>query len=256
MSLMADKNILFVVEGENDETSFISTIFKVCYKNQNYCFYKYKTNIHVLAKKIEEEYPDFDESDEFDIRLVLRSLGNEDVLSRKYTDIYLIFDFDPQHSDPQFEMVKRMMLYFNESYDKGKIFINYPMIQSYKHFSKLPDQNFKNKIVSDADFYHYKELVNEESNFKQLSKYDYFTIYSLAAHHLKKANYIINDTYSIPDKISYLDWDFSNILEKQILSFCDNQFVYVLNTSIFILIDYAPDAFFRQIKENRDNFFI
>ncbi len=255
---MSNKNILFIVEGENDESDFISRLFKVCYKNQTYQFYKYKTNIHVLADKLNKEFPDFDEHEDLDIKLILRSIyGDKDgVLSREYTDIYMIFDFEPQHSNPHFEMIKRMLAYFNESYDMGKLFINYPMMQSYKHLSKLPDEQFIHRCVSHDEILHYKDKVDKESDYKHLSAYDYFTIYSIAVHHLKKANYILNDKYSIPDKNDYMNWDAVEIYEKQLSSFIEDDSVSVLNTSIFVLPDYNITKFFKQISDGKDKFML
>ena len=56
-----------------------------------------------LAKRLEDDYPNFDE-DEADICLVLRSYESSNtkraILSEKYTDVFLIFDFGPQHDSP------------------------------------------------------------------------------------------------------------------------------------------------------------
>ena len=70
---MQNNKVLFIVEGESDEVRFLKRMFHTCFSNQNYEIYSYKTNIHVLAQLLFQEYPDF-ESDEIDIKLVLRSL--------------------------------------------------------------------------------------------------------------------------------------------------------------------------------------
>ena len=77
VSLMPDHNFLFIVEGDTDEPRFIKQLFQKCYSSVKFKTYTYRTNLHNLAKIIEEEYSDFEE-DEIDIKLVLKSQeGNE-----------------------------------------------------------------------------------------------------------------------------------------------------------------------------------
>ena len=62
--------------------------------------YTYRTNIHVLAQELFNNYNDFDEGN-VDVKLVLASCEDNDrrkqLLYDTYSDIYMIFDFDPQH---------------------------------------------------------------------------------------------------------------------------------------------------------------
>ena len=110
------KRILVVVEGEADEVKFLKKLFQKCHKNADYKVYSYRTNIHVLAQELYNNYPDF-ENDETDIKLVLASLEpNEDKrqkLLEKYTDVYLIFDFDFQAPQYNYEKISNMIDYFN-----------------------------------------------------------------------------------------------------------------------------------------------
>ena len=83
---MPNNKILFIVEGENDEVSFIKKMLSVCSPNTAYEFYSYRCNIHVLAQVLYNEYPDF-EDDKIDIQLVLKSKENDkgkrDLLSQR-----------------------------------------------------------------------------------------------------------------------------------------------------------------------------
>ncbi len=67
------KKILIIVEGEADEVRFLEDLFKKCNKKTEYKVYSYKTNIHVLAQELFNNYNDFD-SGYIDIKLVLSSL--------------------------------------------------------------------------------------------------------------------------------------------------------------------------------------
>ena len=247
------KRILVIVEGEADEVKFLRSLFQNCYKKADYKVYSYKTNIHVLAQELYNNYPDFDE-DETDIKLVLASLetnaDKKKKLLEKYTDVFMIFDFDPQHDHPHFDTVRRMLKYFDDSTAQGKLFINYPMMQSYKHFSMLPDDSFADRKVTMEEIKNYKELVGNESNFTDLNKYTYLTFYSLAVHHLKKANKILTGDYLLPEIREYLDFDATNVYDKQLAILKSEEKVYVLNTCIFALVDFAPRRFYGFLKQH------
>ena len=253
------KKILMIVEGDRDEKKFFSKLFSSCFKKAEYSFYSYRTNIHVLAQELIDNYPDF-EHEEIDIRLILLSLEKNDdrksILLDNYTDIYLVFDFDPHHKPSHFPIIKRMLYYFNDSTLQGKLYINYPMMQSYKHFSSLPDENFATKQVLLSDIRSYKQTVGNESAFTNLNSYNYVLFYSLAVHHLKKIYFIINHHYCIPSVETYLNMDFVSLFDHEVMLILEKQVVDVVNTCIFALCDYAPNAFFRFISKCKDDLLI
>ena len=89
--------------------------YKTCvfYK---YEVYSYDTNIHILAQELTKEgvIDDF-----LDINLVLREKETDpklrEMLSKNFSDIFLIFDFDPQHNYPSFNKVQTLLDYFTDS---------------------------------------------------------------------------------------------------------------------------------------------
>jgi hypothetical protein len=71
-----------------------------------------------------------------------------------------------------------MLKYFNDSTNQGKLFINYPMMESYKHFNKLPDDGFKERIIKAGEIKDYKEIVDKNSSFRNLDLFTYAEYYS------------------------------------------------------------------------------
>lgn len=253
---MDDKNILFIVEGEVDEPTVIHRLFKVCNLG-DYRIYSYRTNVHNLAKYLIEEYPTFEQED-IDIRLVLRSHEKDEdkkqLLSGKYTDIYMVFDFEPQQDVPRFKMIRRMLNFFQTSSEEGKLFINYPMMQSYRHINKMPDPCFESLKVTHSEYSKYKEIVSKYGFYNDINSYTYPIFMSLVGHHLKKLNYILNGTYAMPTLKEYQNIDYLKIFDKQ-KDFNENEnWIYVLNTTLFILIDYNPTLYFNQIDTHMDMF--
>lgn len=253
------KNILLIVEGISDEVEFLMGLFEKCNRKTEYKVYSYKTNIHILAQELFNNYNDFDEEN-IDIKLVLASLENDEdrkqLLYKKYSDIYMIFDFEPQHDHPHFDTIKRMVSYFNDSTLKGKLFLNYPMMQSYKHFNKLPCSSFENLEVTLDEIKKYKEIVGNVSGFTDLTKYNYITYFSIAIHHLKKANKFLNGVYEILSIDNYLKLDYSKIYDLELALFMEKNKISVLNTCVFSLIDFAPNKFFSFVEKHSDELLI
>ena len=253
------KKILLIVEGESDEVKFLRGLFENCFKKADYKFYSYKTNIHALAQELYNNYPDFDEGD-IDIRLVLASLESskdkKELLMDKYSDIYMVFDFEPQHDHKHFDTVRRMVNYFNDSTNQGQLFINYPMMQSYKHFDCLPCPSFEFFEVTLEQSKGYKQYVGEISNFTDLTKYTYVTYFSIAVHQLKKANKILNGGYTLPSKSEYFDFKATQIFDYQVNLLESSNNISVLNTCIFALVDFAPSKFFAFVSRHKDDLLI
>lgn len=249
------KKILLIVEGESDEVKFLRGLFENCFKKAEYKFYSYKTNIHTLAQELYNNYPDFDDGD-IDIRLVLASLESskdkKEMLMDKYSDIYMVFDFEPQHDHKHFDTVRRMVNYFNDSTNQGQLFINYPMMQSYKHFDCLPCPSFEFCEVTLEQSKRYKQYVGEISNFTDLTKYTYVTYFSIAVHQLKKTNKILNGGYTLPSKSEYFDFKATQIFDYQVNLLESSNNISVLNTCIFALVDFAPSKFFAFVSRHKD----
>ena len=248
---MANNRVLFIVEGANDEVSFVKRLLEKYGGMQEYEVYPYKCTIHTLAQILYNEYPDFEEN-EIDIQLVLRSKERDknqrELLSQKYRDIFLIFDFEPHHNLPHFDTVRRMLLYFNDSSDHGKLFINYPMMQSYKHFPSLPDDSFAQRRVTIQDCLHYKQLVGEYSSYTDINQYNHTTFVSLMVHHIRKANYILTGQYLLPTADEYMKWNFVDIFDIQCSLMNSGDPIFVINTCIMIPVDFAPNRFFELVS--------
>ena len=251
---MAERKILFICEGNNDEPHFLKKLMKESYPSYKYKIYPYRTTIHVLASILSKYYPDFDNG-ETDIQAILREIEEEanrkQLLSETFTDIILAFDFEPQHDHPYFDIVRRMLLFYIDSSDMGKLYLNYPMMQSYKHHPELPDKDF---LIRTASPLNYKELVGKESNFTDLTKYDYKLFVSIVLHHLSKAWKLCNKKSNLPTVNEYYGIQWTDIYDIQLKKFEKDKDVYVLNTLLFSLIDYNPTAFFTEVQRHPQNY--
>lgn len=249
------KKILFIVEGENDEPDFFEQARVVFFHNYEINYYTYKTSIHDLIDNIF----DGDEIDEdIDIKKMLRANEKDpkmkERLGEKYTDIYMVFDMEPHYHKDNSAIVEKMLCYFNDATQNGKLYINYPMMQSYKHLKSMPDDEFMERKVSKEKVSGYKELVGKVSHYQDVKKLNFDTLLSLCAHHLKKVNYILSSSYILPSISEYMQFDYTALYSKQYDMWKTEEYIYVLNTSIFWLLEYEPMRYLDMLCKHRTTF--
>ncbi len=259
--------ILLIVEGARLEPQFFNQIQKayglsfeiVCVKN----------NIYSLFKKMKSL--DF----QADIKQILIEMVNEKDLAKRleenFTYTYLVFDLDAHHTEefeetaPLAEIIKanlerlqEMTEYFTDETDPtiGKIYINYPMMESFKDCNSFDDEDYLTSIVSLEDLKNYKELVGKKKMAnKRLDHYVIDDFDKLSRLNIKKLQSILQGSCR---SISYADYQ---VLSKQsIISnaekciFDEDKAISVLNTAALFAVDYFgnQNGFFDGIMNESD----
>lgn len=162
---------LLIVEGKHEKAALFWLIFK-CFPEMNIDIddvWIYGTNIYQLYEDIVKEYGDDWANDEMDVDLpfvISKKEHPEKVCYRDdFTNIILVFDYE--RHDPAFseEKILEMQHCFEDSTDMGKLYLNYPMIESYLHLKSIPDEEYMNRKipVSLQPGDRYKGLVKSES---------------------------------------------------------------------------------------------
>ena len=174
-----------------------------------------------------------------------------------FRDIFLVFDYERQ--DPSFDaaLIRKMLAFWSESTENGLLYVNYPMIEAYKHLKKpLPDLDYLRRkcncsiLFSDETRNNkYKQIVGSESSFTNLRKITRDTFKTLVIHNLCKASAITGSTTDISEQTARQYWqeiDYSKILDVQNQCAEDavNGFVYVLATCLFFIPEYNSNLIF------------
>lgn len=249
---MSKKRILAIVEGEKADYKLMQHLFDLFY-DQEYYVFPYRTNLYSLYNSF--ELNDKDDFEALDTIQVLKSMEvnieKRKQLSEKFTDIILIFDFDPQ--DPNFsaEKIIKMKRIFNESTENGKLYINYPMVEAFKHLKNVQDENFINLQISYKDLVNkkYKTMVSNFSFQNDYKKYDRIMCLNIFRLNVIKANSMLNNKMSMPVTASeYFCIDLDAILSKQCALLEDTGAFFVLCTCIFFFLDNRPIYFLNEIK--------
>jgi len=226
---MASKpaNILIISEGAVAEEAIMRKLQKAYGLDGKFEYTSYKTNIYVLYNQM---FADKDIS-VLDIQSHLRTKEEKayskattddervkialmiDILSRNYSEIYLIFDIESPQDEKYCPLkIRRMTMYFNDATDMGKLYISYPMVESFYHMASIPDVNYNtyttqtNMLVKKQ----YKQRVRAESRNKKY--FDRFAINedectTIIEHNITKAWHITTKTRDklIPDSIDILE---------------------------------------------------
>ncbi|MCD8221858.1 MAG: hypothetical protein LUD07_06645 [Clostridiales bacterium] len=169
------KRTLLIVEGDHEKNKLFWLLFQ-CFPEINIEMddvWVYGTNIYKLYEAIDTIYdPGWAErGDDIDLPYVISKGKHLKELCYKRDFINILIVFDYERHDPFFSEQKILDLqkYFTDAADMGKLYINYPMIESYQHLKRLPDEEYKERkiagklAVSKEAGKYYKSIVRRET---------------------------------------------------------------------------------------------
>ena len=262
--------ILFIFEGER-ECPVFNTLQHLFFKKETEPFIcVYKSNIYSLYSHI-KEYDFIGGQEEVDtvsaLNEILVKQGNNELSSinpSEIAEIFLFFDYDFHHSRGTLEEnnlhLKELLEYFNEETEAGKLYINYPMIESLRYTKALPDDDYINYTIARTDCRNFKKIANDFSHYSSFDHLVRSTNSNEAEEKKKrrdenisrnwlylvrmnviKANYLCNDRNSLPENIS--DISQARIFDAQLLKYVqtDNCHVSILNSFPIFLYEYRKD---------------
>ena len=260
--------ILFVFEGKTDKTYFeaIKRLFFPAKSDTFVC--TYNSNIYSLYTKL-KSHDALKEMLEVDTVSVLKEIllekGDEtlkDIREDEVSETYLFFDYDLQEDSRTLEennnRLSELLGYFTNETGRGKLYINYPMVESLRYTKELPDSNYWQYTVTRQKCQEekFKHQVHEFSFYKSNLEYLVLTIkpadddtkiqqkeYTVKANWLhlvtmntSKANYICNDRNELPDEVNNQLDIFNSQLSKYVNT--EECKVAILNAFPIFLFDY------------------
>lgn len=250
--------ILFIFEGKDCEPRFYKTLERLYFSKENDTLVcSFENNIYALYKEMTAL------GEGADIVAVLKEKlaqrGDtllQDKKSSDFSQKFLFFDYDFQHKhlaiDDINQQVGQMLSIFQEETENGKLYINYPMIESIRYTKELPDSDYLNYVVSRTDCHRFKQLADEfsyYSNFDHLlfkegvkpSKEQYLKIKDnwefLKQMNVCKANFVVSGDYDYPLKKS--DITQSTLFAAQCRKYVEvNETIAILNSFPLFVYEY------------------
>jgi hypothetical protein len=178
------------------------------------------------------------------------------------SEIYLFFDYDFQEKARTLEennkRLSELLEYFTDETGRGKLYINYPMVESLRYTKELPDNNYwqytvTRKRCQDEKFKHQvhefsfyganleylivtKKPADDETAMlkkKEKAKNNWRHLVTMKTC---KSNYICNDKNELPDELNSQQEIFNNQLSKYVNT--EECKVSILNAFPLFLFDY------------------
>lgn len=252
--------ILFVFEGKDREPRLFDTLQKLFFpKDNEHIVCSFGNNIYQLY----QELADLDGAGDLVSLLQKKYEGRPDNplqdvnLSVDISEIYLFFDYDFQNKNLRLDEIngqlRDMLMMFNNETENGKLYINYPMIESIRYTKTLPDADFFKYVVSREESKRFKKLA---ADFSAYSSLDFILLDSRKEpsiakmeslrtnwEHLKeqnicKANYICHAKNALPTHKAEIAQ--SIIFEAQLRNYVskDECKVAILNAFPLFLYEY------------------
>lgn len=251
--------ILFVFEGEKREPNLFHTLERLYFPRDNGCIVcSFGNNLYDLYQELKKY------GEDGDIVAIMKEqlVDKEDnplaeiECSSDFAEIYLFFDYDFHHKHLSVEEINRqvreMLSIFRDETDRGKLYINYPMIESIRYTKELPDANYHTYTVTREGCRDFKALSNIFSAYPSLdfillkdekpTKEKYMSVHDnweyLKGQNVKKANFICNGICAYPATKTAISQDI--IFASQVSKYVDTEKteVAVLNAFPIFIYEY------------------
>lgn len=249
------KKIAIIYEGEKTERNLIH--------NLNMCFFSKDVellpivfpageNIYMLWKQLVE--------DEFqtDIIEVVREYNEiarrklEGYSRKDFMETYLFFDYDGHNNNlggkkEAGEVLDEMLEVFSDETDLGKLYINYPMVESIRD-NLVEEKCYRRCKVPISEIGNYKHTVHEIKEFQDFRKYGRDSWKILCRNTVSKANCLVNNMYEVPTRERYFNTIDQRILFKaqQEIIELENR-IAVLNSVPLFLLEYFKPEFWNEM---------
>lgn len=250
--------ILFVFEGCNREPYVYKTIERLYFpKTNDNIICSFGNNIYDLYSEMMKY------SGDGDIVSIMRERLSENgdstldnIRSSDISEVYLFFDYDFQNSQFALEeinqRVEMMLQMFDDETGNGKLYINYPMVESIRYTKELPDEDYRHYTVNRAQCHDFKRLARDFSFYDSFdhilfkdgekpTKDKYLKIKDnwkyLIEMNVSKAHLLVSGLHALPEDKSTICQQ--AIFGKQQSLYADqNESIAVLNSFPLFVYDY------------------
>lgn len=251
-----DNIVLCITEGERLDPRILNHLKRV-FGMENIKIFPICLNIYNLYKKLSE-------NDAFDCSFIdtfslikeickqQEQSNNRDLINIQriqVSEIFLFFDLDAHDNlaitYPQ--CIHNMIELFNDETGNGKLYINYPMVESYKH----PIEN-QVEIIDIYSKNHYKHQVSSicSKKLEQIPRLNEDDWLNILLPHLQSVNFLSNGIFSVPNNYSdTIIFTQKDIYTNQKSKYIDpHSKVVVLSSFVLFLLEYFGETFFSKIK--------
>lgn len=247
--------MLIVVEGDKREKPFLKKLMELYGINAE--LYVFHANIYNLYQAMERIGFNGDLRDVLAELPCMQGQDLETLRHTKFAYTYLIFDCDAQHTMNEekdksrpideimrenFGRLEKMVAYFIDETDPsvGKLYVNYPMMESYRDCDDFFDINYRNAQVCIDDIKNYKKITGRRrlANLR-VDRFNKENFSDLLRMNIYKLNAMLGSGWVYPPYKEYQELSKQvkiALYQKELTTV--TRCMDVLNTTLFLLADY------------------
>ena len=243
--------ILFVFEGGKAEPTVFDSIKSLLLSGEELCIVKCRHDLPTLYSNLKENDYDLFRSLPFEENGIDIPEGKR--LDTLFSQIFLFFDYDFQNRIGLKKLnviLDEMLDFFDDETDNGKLYINYPMVESLKYTKELPDENYWQYVATRQECMDHKFKGKAEQyayanakayRFIDLSKTDKANVVEnwkmLKHQNVCKANYLVSGCNTMPQEKAKINQ--AAIFKEQKTKYVDvNESVAILNSFPIFIYEY------------------
>lgn len=243
--------ILFVFEGGKVEPAIFESIGKLFLSGEELrtvvCGFDLPTLYSRLKNNGEDLFRSLPLSDN---GIIVPEGKRVDTL---FSQIFLFFDYDFQNRmglEKLNEILEEMLEFFDDETENGKLYVNYPMVESLKYTKEMPDAHYneylatrqecvEHKFKEKAEWFAYPQA--KAYRFIDLSKTDREVAVSnwekLKLQNVVKANFLLTGKSEMPDDKSSIN-QLTLFLAQKTKHVVPEDQVAILNSFPLFIFDY------------------
>ncbi|MCM1234811.1 MAG: hypothetical protein NC489_32310 [Ruminococcus flavefaciens] len=250
-----EKKIAIIYEGEKTERNLFDNLNKIFFSKDTELvpvLFPAGENIYMIWKQLRAD--DF----QTDIIEVVREYNKtaQEALkgySRKdFMETYLFFDYDGHNDNlgqgaDTHDVLDDMLDTFSDETDLGKLYINYPMVESIRDNLK-EERCYRRCKVKLSDIGNYKHIVHEVKDFQDSRKYDRESWKIFCKNAVCRGNCLVNGRYERPKREVYFHTVNQSKLfhaQRRIIEAEDR--ITVLNSVPLFLLEYFKVEFWNEM---------
>ncbi len=243
--------ILFVFEGGSAEPKVFDSIGKLFLSGEDFRIVRCGHDLPTLYSRLKANGDDLFRTLPFKENGIVIPEGKR--LDTLFSQIFLFFDYDFQNHmglEKLNKILEEMLDFFDDETDNGKLYINYPMVESLKYTKDMPDADYYQYIATREECANHQFKGNAEQFtyacakgfrfivLKQTAETDVAKNWdNLKAQNVAKANYIVLGSNTMPKDKG--DINQKVLFDAQKSQFVDvNESISILNSFPIFIYDY------------------
>ena len=247
--------ILFVFEGGKAEPLVFDSLAKLFLTDEEVRVVTCKHDLPTLFSRLKNNDFDLFRSLPFEENGI--EIPEDRRMDTMFSQIFLFFDYDFQNSiglEKVNEILEEMLDYFDDETENGKLYVNYPMIESLKYTKEMPDEEyFKYKVSRTICAEHKFKGLAEGFAYADAKQYRFIDLMKtpsaevkrnwdlLSNQNVQKANYLCNGQNEMPTRKDDVSQEKIFAAQKEKYVDTDDS-VAILNSFPIFLFEYLKSA--------------